>query len=162
MNISAIVYTSNTGFTARYATMLAQRTGLPCHEAKDAAQLPQGAPVLYLGWLCAGKIKGLQEAMARFDVQAVCAVGLTLPQLAEPEEMAKQNKLGDRPFFYLPGGYDPKKVKGVYRFMMGMVRRGLRKNAGSPLVKHLLHAIQNGGDWVSEEALGPVLAWLEG
>ena len=30
MNAAAIVYTSQTGFTARYAALLAERTGLPC------------------------------------------------------------------------------------------------------------------------------------
>ena len=30
MTVSAIVYTSATGFTARYAQLLSRKTGLPC------------------------------------------------------------------------------------------------------------------------------------
>ena len=33
MNAAAIVYTSQTGFTARYAALLAERTGLPCRHS---------------------------------------------------------------------------------------------------------------------------------
>ena len=36
MNAAAIVYTSQTGFTARYAALLAERTGLPCRPLKEA------------------------------------------------------------------------------------------------------------------------------
>ncbi len=54
MNAAAIVYTSQTGFTARYAALLAERTGLPCRPLKEAAALPRGTAVIYLGWLCAG------------------------------------------------------------------------------------------------------------
>lgn len=42
MNAAAIVYTSQTGFTARYAALLAERTGLPCRPLKEAAALPRG------------------------------------------------------------------------------------------------------------------------
>lgn len=39
MNAAAIVYTSQTGFTAWYAALLAERTGLPCRPLKEAAAL---------------------------------------------------------------------------------------------------------------------------
>ena len=48
MNAAAIVYTSQTGFTARYAALLAERTGLPCRPLKEAAALPRGTAVIYL------------------------------------------------------------------------------------------------------------------
>ena len=78
MDINAIVYTSATGFTARYAALLAERPRLPAYElAQAGTALSKRAPVLYLGWLCAGGIKGLKKAAARFDVKAVCAVGMS-------------------------------------------------------------------------------------
>ena len=49
MNAAAIVYTSQTGFTAWYAALLAERTGLPCRPLKEAAALPRGTAVIYLG-----------------------------------------------------------------------------------------------------------------
>lgn len=105
MNAAAIVYTSQTGFTARYAALLAERTGLPCRPLKEAAALPRGTAVIYLGWLCAGGIKGLKEARRRFRMAAVCAVGMA----AEVEEakLRRDNRLEGVPLFYLRGGYAP-------------------------------------------------------
>ena len=94
MNAAAIVYTSQTGFTARYAALLAERTGLPCRPLKEAAALPRGTAVIYLGWLCAGGIKGLKGARRRFRTAAVCAVGMA----AEVEEASCAGTTGWRAF----------------------------------------------------------------
>ena len=77
--IQAIVYTSNTGYTAEYARMLGEKTGLPVLTLNEAKKsLPVRAPILYLGWLMAGSIKGCGAAIRRFSPRAVCGVGLTL------------------------------------------------------------------------------------
>ena len=68
MNAAAIVYTSQTGFTARYAALLAERTGLPCRPLKEAAALPRGTAVIYLGWLCAGKGTSLFKDAGRYII----------------------------------------------------------------------------------------------
>ena len=55
MKPTAIVYTSNTGCTAQYASLLGGETGLRVYPLEDAMKnLPQGSPVIYLGWLAAG------------------------------------------------------------------------------------------------------------
>ena len=55
--IQAIVYTSNTGYTAEYARMLGEKTGLPVLTLNEAKKsLPVRAPILYLGWLMAGSL----------------------------------------------------------------------------------------------------------
>ena len=57
MKPSAIVYTSNTGYTAQYASLLGGETGLPVYSLEDALKsLPQNSPIVYLGWLTAGKV----------------------------------------------------------------------------------------------------------
>ena len=136
-------YTSQTGFTAWYAALLAERTGLPCRPLKEAAALPRGTAVIYLGWLCAGGIKGLKEARRRFRTAAVCAVGV--------------------PLFYLRGGYAPEKLTGFYRAMMApMARLVSRAPAETETDRAMRDAFRDGGDWVSPERLAPVLAWLDG
>ena len=85
MKVSAIVYTSNTGFTAQYATLLSHQTGLPLYRLEEC-DLPGSTQVLFLGWLCAGKIQGLKGAMGRFQVAGICAVGMA-PQ-ADPAKLA--------------------------------------------------------------------------
>ena len=77
MNVNAIVYTSNTGYTARYAGLLGKRTGLPVYSLVEAgAKLPAGNCVIYLGWLMAGKIQGYAKAAKRYRIAAVCGVGM--------------------------------------------------------------------------------------
>ena len=62
--MKAIVYTSQTGHTQRYAQMLAERTGVPAYSLKEAGKsLRRGEEIFYMGWLMAGTVKGLQSAM---------------------------------------------------------------------------------------------------
>ena len=156
MNAAAIVYTSQTGFTARYAALLAERTGLPCRPLKEAAALPRGTAVIYLGWLCAGGIKGLKEARRRFRTAAVCAVGMA----AEVEEakLRRDNRLEGVPLFYLRGGYAPERLTGLYRPMMSLMSRMVSKaSAEDEGARAMQEAFAKGGDWVSTEQLSPVL-----
>lgn len=141
MNAAAIVYTSQTGFTARYAALLAERTGLPCRPLKEAAALPRGTAVIYLGWLCAvGMAAEVEEAKLRRD-----------------------NRLEGVPLFYLRGGYAPEKLTGFYRAMMApMARLVSRAPAETEADRAMRDAFRDGGDWVSPERLAPVLAWLDG
>lgn len=163
MRVSAIVYASATGFTARYAALLGEETGLPVYPLEEAAKrLERGAPVLYLGWLCAGSIKGLSRAGRRFAVKAACAVGMSPPDPAYTAKLRRPEKLWREPLFYLRGGYAPEKLHGIYRPMMAMMTRMVtRAPAGTPEEAAMQEAFRLGGDWVSREALNPVLNWLE-
>ena len=77
MNPNAIVYTSNTGYTRQYATLLGEKTGLPVYSLEEAAsRLPCGNCVIYLGWLMAGKVQGYAKAAKRYQIAAVCGVGM--------------------------------------------------------------------------------------
>ena len=68
MKPTAIVYTSNTGFTARYAALLGEETGLPAYSIKEAGKkLSKGASVIYLGWLFATNVKDYDKASRRYD-----------------------------------------------------------------------------------------------
>ena len=158
MKVSAIVYTSNTGFTAQYATLLSHQAGLPLHQLKECT-LPQGTQVLYLGWLCAGKVQGLKKAAARYQVEAVCAVGLA--QECDLGKLAGDNRWTGLPLFYLRGGYSPARVRGKYKMMMTMMKAILSKKADSQS-REALEAMERGADWVSVPQLEPVLNWLRG
>ena len=158
MKVSAIVYTSNTGFTAQYATLLSHQTGLPLHRLEEGT-LPQGTQVLYLGWLCAGKVQGLKKAAARFRVEAVCAVGMA-PE-CDPAKLVGDNHWTGLPLFYLRGGYTPARVRGKYKMMMAMMKAILSKKTDSQS-REALEAMERGADWVSVPQLEPVLNWLRG
>ena len=51
MKPSAIVYTSNTGFTARYAAMLGERTALPVYSLDEAKAAQKNLPAMRETWV---------------------------------------------------------------------------------------------------------------
>lgn len=156
MRVSAIVYTSNTGFTAQYATLLAHQTGLPLHRLEEC-DLPRDTQVLFLGWLCAGKIQGLKKAMGRFQVAGICAVGMA-PEV-DSAKLAGDNRCEGLPLFYLRGGYAPARIKGRYKMMMAMMKAILSRKTDRDS-QRAAEAIVRGADWVDSARLTPVLDWL--
>lgn len=168
MKPSAIVYTSNTGFTAQYASLLGGETGLPVYSLEDAlTSLPQSSPIVYLGWLTAGKVQGYDKAVTKFNLQALCAVGMAKCG-SQMEDVRKSNNLPQGlPLFTLQGGFDLKKLRGIYRLMMLVMSKTVAKKLAAkpdrtPDEEDMLDLFQNGGNRVSLENLRPVLAWYEG
>ena len=165
MKPNAIVFTSNTGFTAQYARLLGEKTGLPVYALEEAKKrLAPGNAVIYLGWLMAGTVQGYRKAARRYDVRAVCGVGMgaTGSQLAD---VRKANAVADHiPVFTLQGGFDMKKLTGLYRFMMTVMAKtagkALSEKVGrTPDEDDMLELLLNGGSRVSEENLSGVLRW---
>lgn len=161
-DISAIVYTSNTGFTRRYAQLLSRATAIPAYDLETPASLPErGTRVLFLGWLRAGGIVGLSKARKRWDVRAVCAVGMAPDN--DPKTLAEHNRV-DCPLFYVQGGYAPQKLRGASKLLMsvitGTIARTQAKNVKTPQEAEQLAQLSHGCDFVSEANLAPVLSWL--
>lgn len=168
MKPDAIVYTSNTGFTAQYASLLGGETGLPVYTLDDAEKkLPRNSPIVYLGWLAAGKVQGYDKAVTNFNLQALCAVGMAKCG-SQMEDVKKSNNLPEElPLFTLQGGFDLKKLRGVYKLMMLVMSKTVAKKLAAkpdrtPDEEDTLDLFQNGGSRVSLENLKPVLAWFEG
>ena len=165
MKPTAIVYTSNTGFTAEYASLLGGETGMPVYSMEEAEKrLPPHSPILYMGWLAAGKVQGYDKAVTKFNLQALCAVGMG-KNGSQLEDVKKANNLPEGlPLFTLQGGFDLKKLRGVYRLMMLVMSKTVAKKLAAktdptPDESDMLELFQNGGSRVSLENLGPVLAW---
>lgn len=166
MALDAIVYTSNTGYTAEYARLLGEKTGLPVmsfDEAKDA--LPKGSAVIYLGWLMAGQIKGYKKAAKRWKVSAVCGVGLGATG-GQDVSARKSNRVPAAvPVFTLQGGFDFERLTGIYRTMMKtfikVVGGQLEAKADrTPDEDRVLEMLHHGGSYVCEESLAAVLTWV--
>lgn len=161
MKVSAIVYTSNTGFTERYARMLGDRTGLPVYDLEGRDLPVRGAKIVYLGWLMAGSVKGLNKARKRWHVQAVCAVGMGTAEMGQDRPI--REKCPGLEVFYLQGGYDHSRLRGGYKVMMNVMRRAMEKKpAGDPAARRMLDAVRNGTCWVTAEQLAPVVEWVKG
>lgn len=165
MKPNAIIYTSNTGYTRQYAILLGEITGLPVHSLKESKKevLP-GSEVIYLGWLMAGRIQGYAKAAKRFRVTAVCGVGMgdTGSQI---QDLQKANALPSAlPVFTLQGGFDLKRLHGLYKLMMTVMaktvgKRLSQKNDRTPEEDDMLDLMIRGGSRVSRENLDAVLNW---
>ncbi len=165
--MTAIIYTSNTGYTKQYAEMLAEKTGLPCYDAEEAKMwVVSGAEVIYLGWLMAGTISGYKSAAKRYKVAAVCAVG-TDDSDNQKERVVISNKTGTTPVFMLRGGFDMSRLGGMHKLMMkAFIKTVIDKLAKKPnptkSEKDTVDLLKNGGSRVSEKNLAPVVKWFEG
>lgn len=162
MTIQAIVYTSATGFTARYAALLAEATGLPAFSLAEAlVKLHKGTPVLYMGWLMAGSVKDYRKAAAHFAIPALVGVGLG-DAGAQDEAVRKAHRLpADMPVFTLQGGMEHARLEKPYRIAISILTKVMAaKKNRSPGEERMLALLQSGGDFVSADQLAPVLAWL--
>lgn len=163
--MNAIIYTTNTGSTERYAKLLAQKTGLPAYSLAEAKkQVFAGAEVIYLGWIMAGSVKGYAEAAKRYRVRAVCGVGMGQTGTQADSIQKKSSVPADIPLFTLQGNFDVKKLHGVYRLMMEiMVKtagKGLaEKKDRTPEEDDMLDMMLHGGERVKAENLCAVLDW---
>ena len=167
MKPTAIVYTSNTGYTAEYARLLGQGTGLPVYALSEASgKLDSGAAIVYLGWLMAGKVQGYAKATKRYSVCAVCGVGMGATG-SQMEDVRKTNALPTGlPLFTLQGGFDMAKLHGIYKFMMSVMAKTVGKRLAAKADRtaeedRMLELLTHGGSYVHEEHLKDVLAWYE-
>ena len=163
--MNAIIYTTNTGSTERYAELLAQKTGLPVYSLAEAKKrVFAGAEVIYLGWIMAGSVKGYAAAAKRYRVRAVCGVGMGQTGTQTDSVRKKSAAPANIPLFTLQGNFDVKKLHGVYRPMMELMvktaGKGLAEKADrTPEEDDMLDMLLHGGERVKEENLSAVLDW---
>ena len=166
--MDAIVYTSNTGSTKRYAELLSQMTGLPAFALGDAKdKLSANAGIIYLGWIMASGVKGYSAAAKRYKIYAVCGVGMgqTGTQLKEVRE--KNHIPEDTALFTLQGNFDVKKLHGVYRMMMDIMVKTVGKALENKADRteeedDMLDMMLTGSERVKAENLSALLEWYEG
>ena len=164
--MDAIVYTSQTGSTAKFARLLGEELRLPVYQLKRAqTDLRDGAEIIYLGWLMAGQVKGYKQAAKRFRIAALAAVGMG-PAGEQVEEVRKAKDLRqEMPVFTLQGGFAPGKLRFPYNLMMALAKGPLKKKISqggdTPETRQMLELMDKGGDMVSREQLQPLLDWLE-
>ena len=167
MKVEAIVFESNTGFTKRYAELLSEATGLKAYERKSAGTyLKKGTAVLYMGWLMAGSVKGFRKARGRYRVRALAAVGMGSPSDKSSTDTVLKYQTAEMPAFYLHGGMDVSRLKGMYRFMMNNVAKAQENPKAAPAgetddARRVRELVTHGGDFVKKENLEQIMAWIK-
>lgn len=67
-----------------------------------------------------------------------------------------EERMGQISCFFFKGAYDPAKISGMDKTMMGMVKKMISGKASSEITdseKELLNAIENGADYTSREQI---------
>ncbi len=163
--MDAILYTSQTGFTAEYAKLLGEKTGLPVASLKEAGTVAKpGAEIIYLGWIMAGSVKDYKKAAKTYQVRAVLGVGMSKSG-TETGDIRKGIGLPDSiPLFTLQGGLNLAGLRGPSKWIMTSITKGQAKKLSektdrTPDDDDMLDLNLNGGSRVSLENLAPVLDW---
>ncbi len=157
--IKAVVYTSNTGFSETYAKMLSQRLSLPCYPLSESKKhLRKKDCIIYFGWLFAGSIKGYKKAAQLYNINCVCAVGLCDTGTLLDETRKRNSIPESTPLFTLQGGIKKGELRGINKFMINMLAKGLSKQK-SPTREELrmLELLSHDASYVKEENLLPVI-----
>ena len=165
MKPDAIVYVSNTGHTASYAELLSERIDLPAYTLDEAMkQLQKGCPIIYMGWIMAGKVKGYKKAERRFDVRVACGVGMTAGGM-NADRLRKTTFIRDDIDLYaIPGGFELNKLSGMTYSMMKKatqkVADDLRaKPQRTPDKEEMLLMMTQGKALVEPERLDRLVSW---
>ena len=163
--MNAIVYTSNTGTTKEYAKLLSDKLSLPYYSLDEIEyKVKPGSKIIYLGWIMASGVKGYKKVVKDYNVRAVCAVGMGATGTQVKEVRTKNKIPSSIPIFTLQGGFDVKKLHGIYKIMITiMVKtagKGLaEKEDRTPEEDDMLDMMLHSGERVKEESLSAVLDW---
>ena len=161
MKARAIVYTSNTGLTEQYAAILSRRTGLPMYRVEEAKKtLAKGERIIYMGWLMAGKVVSYNKVKRYYGISAVCGVGLGDTGAQDASVRASNRIPVDVGVFTLQGGMDHDKLTGMYKSMIDVLTKVMKKKKSrTEDEEKMLALLISGGNYVSEDNLEAVLSW---
>ena len=159
-----IVYTSNAGHTMEYAKILASELSCEAYSMKEAKKkLKKHSEVIYLTWIFAGRPKKLKKALRRYKCLAIATVGMTLNKI-DQDEIKFKYKL-NCPLYYLPGGLDTTRLKGIYKSIAQSVydKMLVKLNSKKELddqEKIVAEAIVKGTNYVNRIYLDPILRYF--
>lgn len=155
-----IVYESNTGHTMQYAKMLSEKLNIPYFSVKEArAKLKKHDEIIYLGWVCATKISGLSKVRNRYKIKCYGAVGLFPKEDNYIESLKTANKL-DKELFYMQGGLDYTKLKGIKRKIFQLIGMAMEKD-NKPENQEMIKIFKNGANFVTEDNLEPMIQFIK-
>ncbi len=134
---TVVIYTSQTGFTKRYAEWIAEKSGADCCELSEAKKksLDGYDAIVYGGWACAGSISKLnwfKGNIAKWDGKKLIAfcVGASPLENPEIEPALKKNFSEDElkkvNIFYCPGGFNYDKMSTPSKLAMKMFIKMLK------------------------------------
>lgn len=170
MSRIAIIYNSKHGTTEQYAKWIAEETGADLFEQEHCKikELNDYDVIVYGGGIYSGGIKGLEfisKNWKRFFVNKkviTFAVGITIEQESNRQQCREINfvkKLEGLPCYFLPGAYDPTKVTGLDKRIIGFTKKLISDE--TPMGAQLLDYFENGCDMVDRSRIEPLVEELK-
>ena len=160
-----IIYQSDSGFTKLYAEMFSRKAGIECYSMYMARiKVRRHSDVIYFGRVIQGEVEDLKKARKKYNVLAVCPVGLKMPTDAVKQELREKNNLTDNmpQMFYLRGGFDPKQNLGLEKTLINLIIDDLEGREELDAVEaQYLADLKNGADYVKEINLEELGLWYE-
>ncbi len=172
-----IVYTSQTGFTQKYAEWLGERMQgdvLTLKEAqkKDAAFFDSYQAIVYGGWAMAGRVTKskwfLDKSEGWKDKRlAMFCVGGAPNDNPNTEVMLKSLLTDEQnsriKVFYCPGGFNYEKMSATSRFAMKMFAASLKKKKdATEEEREMAEKISSSYDISDKKYTEPIAEYLEG
>lgn len=155
-----VVYTSKTGFTAKYAEWIALELGCEAKALRDVdvSSLEFYDQVIYGGWIMANTVSGYDKIKPlELKDLIVFGVGMTMAKDIVEKTIAQQNGILPDRFFYLEGGYNPKKVGLFGRMIIKMIIGSIKKKEEkTPEDIHMLETAL-GADRTDKTAIEPLI-----
>lgn len=125
-----VVYESKTGFTAKYATWIAQALSCEAKELKrvSSVEIAECDKVIFGGWIMGGNISGLNKIQSMNPRKLIVFGVGSLPDCEEQRnQLMLQNPLAETPFFYFQGGVCMEKMGFFSKMMLKMAIKSLKK-----------------------------------
>ena len=167
MAISAIIYVSRTGHTREYAKLLAKKLSIPAYSfERERHMVKSGSEIIFMGWIMAGKVKGLTKVSMNYTVRCLIGVGMGITG-SQIEDIKTLNEFpSDCSVFSLQGGFEYDKLRGFGKLMMGILKATKVKSLSAkqnrtPDEENLLRMLRDGGNYVSEKNLKNVVEWYK-
>lgn len=158
--IKAIIYKSKTGHTKKYAEMLGEKLNMPFYEIKEAEKkLNKNDEIIYLGWICATRIVGLNKILKKYKVNCCGAVG-AYPKTDENVQNIKNANNMKIPLFYMQGGIDYTKLNKIYKKLLQTIGKTIQ-NSSDNVDKEIVEMFEKGKSFVCEENLKEIEEYLK-
>lgn len=162
-----VLYESVYGSTADYATALAQRLGVTARPLADAVVDPGDTdPLIVLSYVH-GPVVPAASFVSRHDLggrpTAVCAVGMTLLDVARARDQLAGQVPDGVARFYLPGRLSYSTMSRKHRMIMwGIIRalRAKREADRSPNEQAMIDSHDRDTDLVDVTELDRVVEWV--
>lgn len=158
--LKAIIYKSKTGHTKKYAEMLGEKLNMPFYEIKEAEKkLNKNDEIIYLGWICATRIVGLNKILKKYKVNCCGAVG-AYPKTDENVQNIKNANNIKTPLFYMQGGIDYTKLNKIYKKLLQTIGKTIQ-NSSDNVDEEIVEMFEKGKSFVCEENLKEIEEYLK-